>query len=126
MRMWPPAPQRPADYPEWLPFIPNVEVGIEIGEGGRVADPDEGGAVPGGSVVVMKWWAVERPLELLQQLLGASAREGWSVHDDAPPVTGDTGSVRRITFRQGNRERVLEAVQAARFSFVTLTERDAD
>lgn len=125
MQMWPPSSHRPPDFPEGLPFVPGIEVGIEVGEGGRTADLDEGGAVPAGSVVVMKWWAVERPLEVLQQLLGASVRDGWTVHDDAPPATGDTGSIRRIAFRQGDRERVVEAVQAARFSFVTLTERDA-
>jgi hypothetical protein len=108
MKVWEAAPAVPQDYPAGLPFVPNLKVGIE--------EEAEG-------VVVMKWWGVERPLEVMQQLLGASVQDGWAVHDDLPAATGDAGSIRRISMRRGGNERVVEAIQAAPFSFVTLTER---
>jgi hypothetical protein len=111
MEIWPAAASRPDDFPAGLPFVPDVEVGVEHD------------AVAG--VVVMKWWGVARPLELMQQLLGASVKDGWTLYDDAPQPTGDAGSVRRMCFRLRERERIIEAMQAAQFSFVTLTERPA-
>ncbi|HSJ23212.1 MAG TPA: hypothetical protein VK929_00925 [Longimicrobiales bacterium] len=113
MRVFPASSDRPDGYPQDLPFVPGAEVGLE---GGIDAEKDS---------IVLKWLRVERPLEMLQQLIGASVRDGWTLHDDDPPATGDTGSVRRLCFVRGARERVIEAVQAAEFSFVTLTDRPA-
>jgi hypothetical protein len=109
MRVWPAAGSAPEDYPEGIPFVPDVEVGIET-------ESD-------GDIVVMKWWAIQRPLELMQQLLGASVRQGWVLHSDEPPATGDTGSIRSMCFHREGRERVIEALQAGPFSAVTLTQR---
>jgi hypothetical protein len=89
--------------------VPNVEVGIEDGAG----------------VVVMKWWGVQRPLELMQQLLGASVQDGWQLVSEVPRPTGDAGSIRTMVFRREQLERTVETVQAAPFSFVTLTQRVA-
>jgi hypothetical protein len=111
MEIWPAAATRPDAFPTSLPFVPHAEVGVEQD------------AVAG--VVVMKWWAVARPLELMQQLLGASVKDGWTLHDDDAPSTGDAGSVRRMCFRRDERERIVEALQAASLSSVTLTERPA-
>jgi hypothetical protein len=111
MEIWPASAERPEGFPAGLPFVPHVEVAVEHD------------AVAG--VIVMKWWGVARPLELMQQLLGASVKDGWTLHDDEPPITGDAGSVRRMCFRLGERERTVETLQAAQFSFVTLTERPA-
>jgi hypothetical protein len=111
MHIWPAADSAPEGYPRDLPFVPRVQVAIE------------GDAGEGGDVVVMKWWGIERPIELLQLLSGASARDGWVLHDDDPPATGDAGSVRRLRFVRGSEERIVEAVQAGAFSFITLTQR---
>jgi hypothetical protein len=119
MKIWQAAQSRPDGYPEGLPFVPGTEVAVESD---RHGDPAEGAS---GEVVVMKWWAVPRPLELLQQLLGACVTEGWVLHEDNPPTAnGDPGSVRTLHLHRAGRERVVEAVQANPFSFVTLKERD--
>lgn len=109
MRVFAASTDRPDGYPAGLPFVPNAEVGVE--------------GIAEGDVVVLKWLRVERPLEMLQQLIGASVKDGWTLHDDEPPATGDTGSIRRLCFMRGERQRVIEAVQAGEFSFVTLTDR---
>jgi hypothetical protein len=103
--------RRPADYPVELPFVPNLQV--EVGEtaGERT----------------LTWPAVDRPLDLLQQLIGACASAGWSrvaaqraaVQDDEP-----TATTHRARFRSGTLERRIEAVQAGPFSFVTLSQKE--
>jgi hypothetical protein len=108
MKVWPPAAAVPAGYPAGLPFVPNRQVAVELEAGG---------------VRVMKWWGVDRPVELVQQLIGTSVQEGWALDEAAAAPSGDAGVARRLRFARGTDERVIESVQAGHFSFVTLTER---
>jgi hypothetical protein len=110
MKVWSGTATVPPDYPTGLPFVPNAEVGIE----------------EKGDAVLMKWWALQRPLELMQQLLGASVQDGWQLTSEEPQPTGDAGSMRRMVFQRDGLERIIEALQAAQFSFVTLTQRPAE
>jgi hypothetical protein len=95
---WPAAEQRPPGYPAALPFVPHSPVRIE----------------EAGGEIVMTWLAVARPADVVQHLIGASATSGWRRTDAAGPGA---------RFRTDHAERIIEAVHAGQFSFVTLTER---
>jgi hypothetical protein len=71
VNIYPASAERPPDYPAGLPFIPGALVEIT-----EFAD-----------AAVMKWFAVERPFEVMQQLVGMSAADGWQ----AEPATTAPG-----------------------------------
>jgi hypothetical protein len=103
--IFPAAAQRPDGYPDTLPFIPNQLVEITEFE----------------DAVVMKWFGVERPFDVMQQLVGASVAEGWTaVSEEAEPA--DAGGTRR-RFTRGRLERELEVLPAGPFTSVILRQR---
>jgi hypothetical protein len=106
---WPAAAQRPPGYPDALPFVPGAAVDVSASD------------TAGDSTVVMKWLGVERPDDLVQQLVGACAVTGWRRTPD--PADPGPGPSRLVRFVAGGAERVIEAVRAGPFSFVMLTER---
>jgi hypothetical protein len=106
---WSPAAGQPEGYPERLPFVPNTPVEIRQ-EGSRVT---------------MCWRGVDRPFDLLQQLIGASARDGWSrVPDEADAAR--TAPPQRVRFRSDAGERVIEVTVAGPFSSVSLTQSEQE
>jgi hypothetical protein len=106
---WPASAQRPPGYPEALPFVPDAAVDVTVDVTGD------------GGTVVMKWLGVERPADLVQQLVGACAVAGW--RRTADPADPGRSTPRHVRFVAGEAERVIEAVHAGPFSFVMLTER---
>lgn len=95
-------PTRPHTYPADLPFVPGRTV--------QVMDQ--------GAVRRLSWFAVDRPADLVQQLVGACASDGWT----RQPVAG-AHPPRLVVFTRGEWQRRIEAVQAGELSFVTLEER---
>jgi hypothetical protein len=104
--IFPAAPQRPEGYPEALPFIPGQLVEITEFE----------------DAAAMKWFGVDRPFDLMQQLAGACVSEGWSAIGGAGEPVDAAPSARRRYVR-GNLERELEVLPAGPFTSVVLRQR---
>jgi predicted Zn-dependent protease with MMP-like domain len=103
--IFPAVAERPDGYPDTLPFIPRQLVEITEFE----------------DAVVMKWFGVERPFEVMQQLAGASVAEGWTaVRGEGEPA--DAGLTRR-RYTLGRVERELEVLPAGPFTSVILRQR---
>jgi predicted Zn-dependent protease with MMP-like domain len=103
--IFPAAPAPPDGYPHTLPFIPNQLVEITEFE----------------DAVVMKWFGVERPFDVVQQLAGASVAEGWTAAS-AEGGPADAGTTRR-RYTLGRLERELEVLPAGPFTSVILRQR---
>lgn len=104
MTVYPASARRPRDYPPGLPFVTGALVEITASAGS----------------VAMKWFGVDRPFDVLQQLTGDSARDGWRVIDDDGPAPG--GAPRRRRLRLGSSRREIVVLQAGPFSSVVLTQ----
>jgi hypothetical protein len=104
--IFPAAPAPPDGYPHTLPFIPNQLVEITEFE----------------DAVVMKWFGVERPFDVVQQLAGASAAEGWTAVREEAEQPDFAGTTRR-RFTLGRLERELEVLPAGPFTSVILRQR---
>jgi hypothetical protein len=100
---WPAAGRRPQGYPAGLPFVPGRPVRIDERE----------------DSVVMNWHGVAQPADLVQQLVGASVADGWRQAAGAPP---SPGAAQTLRFVRDDADRILEAVHAGPFAFVTLTQ----
>jgi hypothetical protein len=104
--IFPAAPERPEGYPETLPFIPEQLVEITEFE----------------DAAVMKWFGVDRPFDLMQQLAGACVSEGWSaVGAEGEPA--DAAQTARRRYTRGRLERELEVLPAGPFTSVILRQR---
>jgi hypothetical protein len=104
--IFPAAPVPPDGYPDTLPFIPHQLVEITEFE----------------DAVVMKWFGVERPFDLMQQLAGASVAEGWTaVREEAEPA--DLAATARRRYTLGSLERELQVLPAGPFTSVILRQR---
>jgi hypothetical protein len=103
MIIFPAAPERPDGYPSALPFIPNQLVEITEFE----------------DAAVMKWFGVDRPFDIMQQLAGTSVAEGWS----ATREDGGSADSARSRFALGHLERELEVLPAGPFTSVILRQR---
>jgi predicted Zn-dependent protease with MMP-like domain len=103
--IFPAVPERPDGYPDTLPFIPHQLVEITEFE----------------DAVVMKWFGVDRPFDVMQQLAGASVAEGWTaLREEGEPA--DAGTTRR-RYILARLERELEVLPAGPFTSVILRQR---
>lgn len=100
------AAERPPEYPAGLPFVPGTLV--EISEFADAA--------------VMKWFGVQRPFDVLQQVTAASAGEGWHLVDDDVPLQS-TRPISRRRMQAGDYERDIEVLHAGPFTSVILRQR---
>jgi hypothetical protein len=86
------AEERPETYPPGLPYLPGHKVSVQALPGSRGA-------------VVATWWIEGAADGILAEILAQSAASGWA-HDpdgDASPIP----SVRMLTFRRPDRQRVI-------------------
>jgi hypothetical protein len=94
---------RPEHYPADLPFVPDRPVELSMA----------------GSELRLAWHGVDRPFDLVQQLIGASAQDGWTREErqqaGAPP--------RRVRLGRAGARRQIDVVQAGPFSSVVLKQR---
>jgi hypothetical protein len=98
------AAQRPENYPADLPFVPCRPVELSMA----------------GSELRVAWHGVDRPFDLVQQLIGASAQDGWTREERQQTAAPS----RRVRLSRAGVQREIDVVQAGPFSSVVLKQRE--
>lgn len=102
------ADDRPAGYPEALPFVPGLSVSVTELRAGMNHGPSA------------QWWGVDDPDAVLSSLVRGSVEDGWEqvTDDEAPALAASL-----VRMRRGGRGRTIIASRVGPVGMVTLADR---
>jgi hypothetical protein len=102
---YPPAPQPPSSYPQWLPFLPNRAVFVTES--------------PSGVVAAGARWPCKDPEQVLVALVEASVRDGW---EQSNSQSLQASVPRPVELMRGSYSRRLFVARLGRKSLVQLVD----
>jgi len=105
--MWEPATERPAGYPQDVPFVPDVDAATTTM------------GTPGQTRTQVQWFIKDDPSALLAHLVDASLADGW---EHAPVQPSTPAPMQMISLRQGTAVRTITCVTSTEGAMVTFVD----
>jgi hypothetical protein len=112
VRSFPPSEDRPQNYPEDLPFLPNLSVSVSVGR-------SKDGA---GRAMNAAWMKPADPRSALEEIRGQLRAGGWE-EGEASQASTFMGQTRTWTFQKGRGQRAVVLMDFGKVSQIMLFER---
>jgi hypothetical protein len=113
VRSFPPSGERPQNYPEELPFLPNLSVSVSVG---RSKDGT-------GRAMNAAWMKPTDPRSALEEIRGQLRAGGWE-EGEASQASTFMGHTRTWTFQKGRVQRAVVLMDFGMVSQIMLFERE--